>query len=77
MFAAGRLGHIDFRPLARAGEPESQAEDWDRDVTRIEVSLGYRLVRNAGLLLSAYQQFQRDASDGDGRVIGTRLWWAF
>ena len=77
VFAAGRLGHIDFRPLARAGEPESQAEDWDRDVTRIEVSLGYRLVRNAGLLLSAYQQFQRDASYGDGRVIGTRLWWAF
>ena len=74
-FAAARVGHIDFRPVTRAGQ--TVAEDWDHDVARFEGSLGYRLARNAGVLLSAYRQTQRGASDAGGRLVGARLWWAF
>ena len=49
----------------------------DHDVYRYEGSLGYRVARNAGLLLSAYQQIQAEADDGDQRLVGLRLWWAF
>jgi hypothetical protein len=78
VFVAARLGHIDFRPLTgTATSPTGGAVDWDADVTRYEASLGYRLARNAGLLLSAYEQVQRDASDAAGRLVGLRLWWGF
>ena len=70
LFAAGRVGHIDFRGLGGG-------EDWDRDVTRYEASLGYRITKNAGVLLSAYEQVQSQASDADARFAGLRLWWAF
>lgn len=76
IFAAARLGHIDFRPLDPANGTRN-ARDWDYDVTRLEGSFGYRLARNAGILLSGSQQWQRGASDGEGRLIATRLWWAF
>jgi hypothetical protein len=70
--AAARFGMIDFRPL-QAGT--ASPEDWDRDVYRVEASLGYRLVRNAGVMLSAYQQNVRGA---DGTYLGgIRLWYAF
>ena len=72
-FAAARVGHIDFRPISSGG-----AEiDWDWDVTRYEASLGYRITRNGGLLLSASEQVQNQASDADARFLGLRLWWAF
>ena len=49
--------------------------DWDRDVLRLEGSLGYRLARNAGVLLSGYGQ----EADGEGSTVltGLRAWWAF
>ena len=75
VFAAARLGHIDFRPLSPG--LQSPAQRWDYDVTRLEASLGYRLGRNAGILLSGYWQLQTVASDTDARLFGTRLWWAF
>ena len=71
--AAARWGMVDFRPLAPA--PGLPAIDWDRDVHRIEGSLGYRLVRNAGVMLSAYQQNVRDAEGTF--LVGLRLWYAF
>jgi hypothetical protein len=74
-FAAARVGRIDFRPVTRPGQLGS--EDWDHDVTRLEASLGYRLARNAGILLSGYEQLQSGASDAEGRLVGARLWWAF
>jgi hypothetical protein len=70
--AAARIGYIDFRPLSVAG---ALPVDWDRDVVRLEASLGYRLVRNAGVLLSGYWQ---DAGRGGTTVLsGLRTWWAF
>jgi hypothetical protein len=51
--------------------------DWDNDVTRYAASLGYRIVRNAGVLLSAYEQIQSNEVDADSRFAGIRLWWAF
>lgn len=78
--AALRYGYIDFRPLdddLGAASPFPGGRDWDRDVSRYEGSLAYRLTRNVGLLLSGYQQVQQGASDGDGTFVGLRLWWAF
>jgi hypothetical protein len=67
-----RVGYLDFRPL----EGGSNAPvDWDRDVLRTEASLGYRIVRNAGVLVSGYWQ---DAGLGGDTVLsGLRAWWAF
>jgi len=71
--AAARFGMIDFRP-SRA-TPSGSAEDWDLDVYRVEASLGYRLVRNAGVIISGYQQNVRGA---EGTYLGgLRLWYAF
>jgi hypothetical protein len=69
---AGRVGHIDFRPIRDADGSE---EDWDDDVVRIEGSFGYRLVRNAGVLLSGY--WQDAGAGGPTSLAGARLWWAF
>jgi hypothetical protein len=77
LFAALRLGHIDFRPLPESTLPGAPDRDWDFDVTRVEGSLGYRITRNGGLLLSAFEQVQAQASDADGRFAGLRLWWSF
>ena len=80
-FAAVRGGLIDFRAiddgLGGASPLPDGTADWDHDVYRYEGSLGYRVARNAGLLLSAYQQIQVEADDGDQRLVGLRLWWAF
>jgi hypothetical protein len=79
VFVAGRIGHIDFRPLddgLGAASPSGPV-DWDNDVTRYEASLGYRIVRNAGVVLSAYEQIQNNEVDADSRFAGIRLWWAF
>ena len=80
-FAAVRGGLIDFRAIddglgTASPRPDGSAE-WDYDVYRYEGSLGYRLARNAGLVLSAYQQVQAEVDDGDQRLVGLRLWWAF
>jgi hypothetical protein len=73
LFAAARFGLVDFRPLdLGTGEP---ALDWDDDVHRIEASLGYRLVRNGGVLVSAYRQGAGEG--GNTSLAGVRLWWAF
>jgi hypothetical protein len=70
--AAARVGYIDFRPL---GGGSGLTEDWDRDVLRLESSLGYRIVRNGGVLLSGYWQ---GAEDGAKTLFaGLRTWWAF
>jgi hypothetical protein len=69
---AGRVGYIDFRPLAGGSAGPT---DWDRDVVRAEGSVGYRIVRNGGLLLTGYWQ---DAGLGGETVLsGIRAWWAF
>jgi hypothetical protein len=74
--AAARAGYIDFRPLSGGGGGAAGggAPAWDNDVYRLEASLGYRLVRNAGVTISAYRQ-----TSGDVHTLfaGTRLWWAF
>ena len=64
-------------PLGRFDASPSGPVDWDNDVTRYEASLGYRIVRNAGVLLSAYEQIQANEVDADSRFAGIRLWWAF
>lgn len=81
LFAAVRAGRLDFRPiedgLGAASPYPGGRTDWDHDVSRYEASLGYRLTRNAGLILSGYQQIQDGGVDGDTRFVGLRLWWGF
>jgi hypothetical protein len=68
---AGRVGYIDFLALSDTGAPD----DWDRDVVRLEASVGYRLVRNAGVLLSSYWQ---EAGRLETTILtGARIWYAF
>jgi len=70
--AAARVGYLDFRAVDGGAGPSG---DWDRDVVRLEASLGYRIVRNGGVLLSGYWQ---DAGEGGATTFGgLRLWWAF
>ncbi|MBM4185303.1 MAG: hypothetical protein FJ207_13985 [Gemmatimonadetes bacterium] len=70
--AAARVGYLDFRRVEGGSGPN---EDWDYDVVRVEGSVGYRIVRNGGLLLSGYWQ---DAGEGGTTTLGgLRLWWAF
>jgi hypothetical protein len=68
---AGRVGYIDFRPLSETGSPI----DWDRDVVRLEASVGYRLVRNAGVLVSSY--WQEAGRVETTMLTGARIWYAF
>jgi hypothetical protein len=70
---AVRWGYLDFRSVATGS---GARQDWDHDVQRVEASTGYRLFRNAGILVSAYRQW---ASEGGGTtsLTGLRLWWAF
>lgn len=78
---AVRGGFIDFRPVddgPGSGSPGPGGEvPWDYDVYRVDGSIGYRLARNWGLLLSAYRQMQTERDDGDTSFVGLRLWWAF
>jgi hypothetical protein len=71
--AAARVGRIDFLPLRTS--PGAEAKDWDQDVYRVEASVGYRWVRNAGVMLTAYQQ---NVFNAEGTYLGgLRLWYAF
>jgi hypothetical protein len=73
LFAATRFGWVDFRPVrAWAGAASS---DWDDDVWRAEGSVGYRVVRNGGVILSGYRQSAGEG--GDTNLLGARIWWAF
>ena len=74
LFAATRFGRVDFRPV-RLGTGGATSDDWDDDVWRAEGSLGYRLVRNGGVLLSGYRQSAGEG--GDTNFVGARIWWAF
>jgi hypothetical protein len=71
--AATRFGYVDFRPVDLG--PALGRADWDHDVHRLEGSLGYRLVRNGGVLLSAYRQSAGEG--GTTELVGARIWWAF
>jgi hypothetical protein len=73
-FVGVRAGYIDFRPME---DGLGGASDWDHDVVRYDGSVGYRLARNAGVVLSAYRQLQSEAADGDTHLAGLRLWWGF
>lgn len=81
LFIGLRAGYIDFRPISdglggASPHPDGRS-DWDHDVARLEGSIGYRLTRNAGLLLSGFSQRQAGSTQADTGLAGLRLWWAF
>jgi len=73
LFAAVRAGLLDFRPV----ETSTGAKDWDYDVERYEVSVGYRVDRNAGVLATWARKPRRSALEGSQDLLAARLWWAF
>lgn len=73
VFLAGRVGILSFRPVETANGPVA----WDHDVQRYEASVGYRLDRNAGLLVSAGTTPARSALEGRESLVAARMWWRF
>lgn len=81
LFVSGRAGLLDFRPLrdglgAASPYPEGEV-DWDDDVARWEVGVGWRWARNAGVLASASVTDQVGDLDAADDLLALRLWWAF
>ena len=81
LLLAVRGGMIDFRPLSdglgSASPLPGGVREWDHDVYRAEGSIGYRLSRNLGVLLSGFWQTQEEGNDADSTFAGLRLWWGF
>jgi class 3 adenylate cyclase len=81
LFAAVRYGGLNFSfvddGLGAASSRTDGGTTWDHDVRRYEVALGYRVVRNAGVILSWFGQGQIQADDSDTNLTAVRLWWAF
>lgn len=73
LFAAARFGFLDFRTVEEGGP----AADWDHDARRYEASAGYRMDRNAGLLVSWATTPERSPLEGRESLLAARLWWAF
>ena len=80
---AVRYGYVDFRSVsddlgAASTRPGGRA-DWDHDIARYEIGLGYRLARNAGLLGTFLHNENEElvGGDPDDDLFAARLWWAF
>ena len=80
---AVRYGLLDFRSvddglLAASTRPGGRA-DWDHDIARYEIGIGYRPARNAGLLRTFMhnQNEEQFGGDPDDDLFAVRLWWAF
>jgi len=68
---AARFGRIDFRRI------EAADVDWDWDVNRLEAALGYRIVRNAGIMATFGRTWNASPVDPAGNQTALRLWWDF
>jgi len=78
-----RCGLLDFRSVddgqgAASTRPGGRA-DWDHDIARYEIGVGYRLARNAGLLgmFMHNQNEEQYGGDPTDDLFAVRLWWAF
>ena len=72
-FVAGRVGVLDFRPVAG----EAGGRDWDYDVTRVEASAGYRLDRNSGVLASLGRTSAPSVLEPAQGMLAVQWWWTF
>lgn len=78
VYVAGRAGFLDFRPVRPGGQASAgPSAAWDHDVRRYEGSVGYRLIRNAGILASFSHQPRRSALEGEQSLLAARFWLAF
>lgn len=77
LFAAVRFGRIDFLEHEESRAVMGRAPEWDYDLSRYEASLGYRVARNAGVLVSGAITEQTGPRDADDNLLMLRLWWAF
>ena len=71
-YVAGRADHLGFSRLDTA----SRSFDWDAPVTRLEIGVGYSILRNL-LVKAAYQHNHRDGGRIHGRdfLAGQAVLW--
>jgi hypothetical protein len=67
---AARYGTIHFSEVGWGGTDQK----WDHDVSRIQLSAGYRLARNAGIRT---EYGANAGTDNDARLFAVQLWWEF
>ena len=78
-----RYGYVDFRSisdgLGSASSRPGGRSEWDHDIARCEVGIGYRLARNARLLGTFMHNENEElvGGDPDDDLFAVRLWWAF
>lgn len=74
LFAAARFGELRFSRLEHSVRGE---EAWDRDVRRVQLGLGYRVLRS--LELRGEYMFSRTLEGADPRddLVSVQVWWGF
>jgi hypothetical protein len=72
LFVAARWNEIRFNDLTLDGS----AEPWDRDVRRIQLGAGYRILRNTGVR-AEYVLNRTRSDDPRDNLFAIQWWWAF
>jgi adenylate cyclase len=80
LWVAGRFNRIDFldldidRPTTLPGPDDLQ---WDYDVNRLQLAVGYRLARNAELRAEYDWTTTAGPRDPSDNLLSVQWWWAF
>jgi hypothetical protein len=69
---AARWNEMRFNDL----EAGSASQPWDRDVRRVQVGAGYRILRNTGLK-TEYMVSRTSGEDPADNLFSVQWWWAF
>jgi hypothetical protein len=69
---AARWNEMRFNDL----EAGSASQPWDRDVRRLQVGAGYRILRNTGLK-AEYMVSRTSGEDPADNLFSVQWWWAF
>jgi hypothetical protein len=73
LWLAARFGAIRYEELTSGGATTA----WDYDARRVQLSAGYRLVRNAELKAEWMGDHLSRPSEPRDDLISFQLWWAY
>ncbi|MBW3534609.1 MAG: HAMP domain-containing protein, partial [Gemmatimonadetes bacterium] len=74
VWTAARVGAIHYGSLV---DETGARRPWDYDVRRLQLSAGYRLVRNAGVTGEVAWTAMDGPLDPDDRLVSLQAWWGF
>jgi len=74
LFAAARWGELRFSRLEHSVRGE---EAWDRDVRRVQLGLGYRLLRSLELRGEYMSTRTLEGVDPRDDLLSVQVWWGF